>query len=482
MKKRIYIIWSVLLAIALNSCELDIDPTNAVSSDIVFDNAGNAEKVLNGTWGYLMDTYFTYQNPGWSSVLLTSDAMANDVAVQPGKYGYLVHYSFTNITATNSTTGRGIWTLAYKVIDNTNHLITKIDGVPGDGAIKARIKAQAYALRGYVYLNLATWYAHSYAYDPGAACVPIYTEPSTSSSEGAARSTVREVYQRAEDDLLEAYNALGSYTRDARHKFDRNVVAGILARLYLQKNQWNDAQRYAAEAHKDYAWMSRADYLSGFNDRSNNEWIWGHGQTPDQSTASYGFHFKDLSSESSYYYSFMADPHFQSFFDSSDIRSELFEWDVKRYLGGLMYKKFKFRPDNTGDIVLMRKAELVLIEAEALAEQGELAQAIAKLNELRLQRGANTPNLSDLSKEALVEEILIERRKELWGEGFGLYDLKRRQKPVTRVAATGQVPGTNIDIKGHTVLRFPNNTDFTANSPYYLFAIPDSEVTNNPNL
>ncbi|WP_245542062.1 hypothetical protein [Proteiniphilum acetatigenes] len=90
MKKRIYIIWSILLAIGLNSCDLDIDPTDAVSSDIVFDNAGNAEKVLNGTWAYLMDTYTTYQNPGWSSVLLTSDAMANDVAVQPGKYGYLV--------------------------------------------------------------------------------------------------------------------------------------------------------------------------------------------------------------------------------------------------------------------------------------------------------------------------------------------------------------------------------------------------------
>lgn len=482
MKKRIYIIWSILFAISLNSCELDIDPTNAVSSDIVFDNAGNAEKVLNGTWAYLMDTYFTYQNPGWSSVLLTSDAMSNDVAIQPGKYGYLAHYSFTNITATNSTTGRGVWTIAYKVIDNTNHLITKLDDVPGDSGLKSRIKAQAYALRGYIYLNLATFYTHAYVYDPNAACVPIYTEPSTSTTEGAPRSSVQQVYQRAEEDLLEAYNALGSYSRDAKHKFDRNVVAGILARLYLQKNQWSEAQKYAEEAHKDYAWMSKVDYLSGFNERSNSEWIWGHGQTPDQSTSSYSFHFKDLSSQSSYYYSFMADPHFRSFFDSNDVRSELFEWDVTRYLGGLMYKKFKFRPDNTGDIVLMRKAELVLIEAEAFAEQDELSLAIDKLNELKQQRGANTPDLSGLSKEQLVEEILIERRKELWGEGFGLYDLKRRQKPIERTASTGVVPGTEITVKGHTVLKFPDNKDFIANSPYYLFAIPELETTNNPNL
>lgn len=482
MKKQLYILWSVLLAISLNACDLDIDPTNAVSSDIVFDNANNAEKVLNGTWGYLMDTYFTYQNPGWQSLLLASDAMSNDVAVQPGKYGYLAHYSFTNITATNSTTARGIWTMAYRVIDNANHLITKIDDLPGDGTLKTRVKAQAYALRGYIYLNLATYYAHAYAYDPDAASVPIYTEPSSSFTEGAARSPVEEVYRQAEEDLLEAYGALDSYTRDAKHKIDRNVVAGILARLYLQKNQWEEAQAYAEEAHEGYGWMSRTDYLSGFNDRSNSEWIWGHGQSPDQATSSYGFHFKDVSSGSSYYYSFMADPHFQSFFDSNDVRSELFEWDVTRYLGGLMYKKFRFRPDNTADIVLMRKAELVLIEAEALAELDQPEQAIAKLNELRQQRGADRPDLSGLSKEELVEEILVERRKELFGEGFGLYDIKRRQKPVERAAATGLVPGTDITVKGHTVLRFPNGDPFTANSPYYLFAIPDLEVTNNPNL
>ena len=65
---------------------------------------------------------------------------------------------------------------------------------------------------------------------------------------------------------------------------------------------------------------------------------------------------------------------------------------------------------------------------------------------------------------------------------FGLYDLKRRQLPVQRTAASGLVPGTDITIKGHTVLRFPDMTEFTANSPYYLLAIPESEFTNNPNL
>lgn len=484
MKKNIIITLLLGVGIAFNSCDLDTDPTNAVSNTLVFDNAVNAEKVLNGTWSYLMDTYFTYQNPGWSSLLLASDAIANDVALQPGKYGYLAHYQLTNITATNSTTGRGIWTLAYKTIDNVNHLIAKIDEVPGDVALKKRIKAQAYALRGYIYLNLGTFYAHAYSLDPEALCVPIYTEPSTSTTEGVSRSTVKQVYQQAEDDLLSAYELIGDYKRDAKHKIDKKVISAVLARLNLQKNNWGEAQRYAEEASNGYLWMSEIQYQEGFNDISNGEWIWGHGQQPDQSTASYGFHFKDVSSSSSYYYSFMADPYFKEYFDEGDIRFSLFEWDTQRYKGGLMYKKFRFRSDNTADIVLIRKSEMVLIQAEALAEQNKLSEAIDLLNELRAQRKAAQKDLSALSKDALVEEILIERRKELWGEGFGLYDIKRRQKSLERKAVPLNllVPGTEIPVKGHTVLRFPDGEDFAVNSAYYIFAIPETEQTTNPNL
>lgn len=262
------------------------------------------------------------------------------------------------------------------------------------------------------------------------------------------------------------------------------MIAGILARLYLQKSDWVNAHKYAKEAHTGYVWMSGTDYLAGFNNTSNSEWIWGHGQTTDQNTASYSFNFLDVSSESSYYYSFMADPYFKDLFDENDIRSRLFEWDTKRYKGGLMYKKFRFRADKTADITLMRKAEMVLIEAEALAEQDQLSQAIAKLNELRSTRGANTPDLSAFTKEQLIEEILIERRKELFGEGFGLYDIKRRRKSVERKEATGKVPDIDVSIKGHTVLRLPTNppTAFAPDSPYYIFAIPSNEETNNPNL
>lgn len=489
MKKITSWILAFLTTAALfSSCNLDVDPTNAVDSGLVYESTEQADKVLNGAWKYLWDTYNSYQNPGWTCLLLTSDAMGQDVALQPGKYGYLAHYSFTSMSASDARTVGAVWALAYKTIDNTNNLITKIEGVPGEASQKSRIKAQAQALRGYLYLNLATFYAFSYETDSLAPAVPIYTEPSTRDTEGKPRSPLHAVYKQAETDLLAAFDALDGYQRGGKkHAIDQAVTAGLLARLYLQTNRWQQAQAFAHKAQQGLGWMAREEYLKGFNDCNNAEWLWGHGQTGEQNVASYSFNYKDVSSEAAGYYSFMADPYFKDLFqnDSNDIRFGLFEWDLTRFAGGLMYKKFRFRPNTTADIVLMRKAELVLIEAEAYAEQGRLADAVERLNELRAQRGAATPDLTPLGKQQLIAEILIERRKELFGEGFALSDLLRRQQAVVRkaVPANTLVPGTtHTKVQGHTVTKLPDGTDFVKNSPYYLFSIPDTEWTNNPNL
>ena len=512
MKKTLYIFISAILSLSICSCDLDTMPTNSVAADLALANAENAEKVLNGTWSYLMDTYQSYANPGWSCVLLNSDAMGNDVAMQPGKYGYLTAYRFNSMNQPGATAAWSPWWFAYKTIDNCNGIITTIDNLDGDATLKQRVKAQALALRGYMYFSLATHYQFNYQVNPNAKCVPIYTTPTTGESEPQPQSTVQEVYIRASTDLTDAYTLFDgmTYTRDKKHKIDKEVVAGILARLYLTKgDEWVNAEKYAGLAQAKTKWMSKEAYHAGFNDNTNDEWIWGHGQQPDQDQASYSFHFRDVVSSAAYYYSFMADPYFKDFFikeitpapandtiyDTGDTRYDLFEWDVARFKGGLMYKKFLFRSNMTGDIVLMRKAEMVLIQAEALAEQGQLTPAIAKLNELRTERGAATPDLSSLSKQDLIEEILIERRKELWGEGFSLTDILRRQKaverkvyPTTHLHINGVPQYTDKDkttkmyIQGHTTVKKPDGSNFSVNDPIYLFVIPNNEINYNPNI
>jgi len=83
-------------------------------------------------------------------------------------------------------------------------------------------------------------------------------------------------------------------------------------------------------------------------------------------------------------------------------------------------------------MVLMRASEMYLIEAEGLA-YSDLAQAKNVLLTFQQQRDPAATLSTAATTEAFVEEVLIERRKELYGEiGTDYYDLKRYQKPMLR--------------------------------------------------
>lgn len=476
--------------------ELTTTPTTSVPESLIYGTAENIETVLNGTWSYMNDTYFTYANPGYSSILRTSDVMGGDIAIITNKYGYRDAYEYT--LANNQTRLGAFWTILYRVINNTNNIISKIDASTGTAEKKAQIKGQAYALRANSYLNLVTYYQFNYQVNPQAKAVPVYIEPSSATTDGNPKSTVEQVYQLIISDLTEAEKLLLSYQRPAtaKYKINIDVVNGLLARTYLNMGKWDLAAQHALEAKKNYPYMTEADYSTGFNELKNGEWIWGHGQRPDQSTASYSFHFLDTSSPSAYYYSFMADPNFQKLFDSHDIRAKLFLWDgLPSREGYLRYQKFKFRADQTADIVFMRASEMTLIAAESYARNVELSKAVEQLNSLRAARNADPFVLISQTKDQVIEAVLMERRKELWGEGFALSDILRTQTAVVRQPALGndgkplQVTvitpnGTSkvVAAKQHTTLRFPDGSAFKANSPYYLFSVPLTEINNNPNI
>ena len=98
------------------------------------------------------------------------------------------------------------------------------------------------------------------------------------------------------------------------------------------------------------------------------------------------------------------------------------------------------------------------------------------------------------TKEQVIDEILMERRRELWGEGFGITDVLRNQKAVERMALSEDMQKTEVDCwqeggsfakrnpLGHWFLNFPDGKAFSANSSYYLYAIPEKEINANPNL
>lgn len=501
MKNNLYkiLIGFVLTAVLLSSCSLDTNPADAVEEEEVFKTTSGNEKVLNGTWGYLMETFYTYANPGFGAILRTNDAMGSDVVLNT-RYGFSSHYGFTALYGKGGTNTHS-WNLTYKTINNTNNIIDKIDEATGNDTDKKRIKAQALALRGFMYLHLASGYAFAVDKDPNAPTAPIYLKPTTKDSQPVSKATVSELYKQSVADLEEALILIpDNYRRDQKYKIDKQVILGILSRAALYSREWEKAKKYSDELLEanDYL-MAEEEYKAGFNDINNREWIWGHPQTPDQSDASYQFNFLDVTSPESYYFSFNADPYFKDLFDDGDYRKSMISWapDPGRAvengnLAWMRYAKFKFKAGQIADIVLMRTSEIYLINAEAKARLGD-GDAINKLNALKQARHAEAA--SGLAGQELINEIWIERRKELFGEGFSLIDLIRNQQSVVRRAypqdkmvdyeyedENGVIQTKKLLPQGHRVLNFPDQSEFTANSPYYLYRIPDVEERENGNL
>jgi hypothetical protein len=109
---------------------------------------------------------------------------------------------------------------------------------------------------------------------------------------------------------------------------------------------------------------------------------------------------------------------------------------------------------------------MYLIEAEAKARAGQDGAAATALFTLAKQRDPNYV-LSTNTGQALIDEIMVQRRVELWGEGFRFYDLKRLNLPLDR---TGSNHITSLAV----VFNVP------AGDKSWEYLIPQQEINTNP--
>ena len=209
---------TLFLAAGCSSSFLDTDPTDAVSSEKV-PVPENAEALVNGAWYNLFDYSSTYANIGYRALQCQDDMMASDVVSRP-KYGFNSSYQFNDVAISSNNRTEFAWYLMYKTIDNCNTAIS----IKGDSEELRRAQGQALALRAFCYLHLVQHYQFTYLKDKDAPCVPVYTEPSNSSTVPKGKSTVAQVYQLIFDDLTLAKDYLKNYVRSGdNQKFKPNV-------------------------------------------------------------------------------------------------------------------------------------------------------------------------------------------------------------------------------------------------------------------
>ena len=476
MKKFIYTIAAAAALMSAVSCEdfLTTNPTTAVSDADVFTSTQGAQAALSGCYNLL---FFGYggsrpDTQGYMMHMISNDTCGDDIIVDGGWYGY--DYNHWGHQRGDIFKSSGIWNYYYPLINNLNSVIAYTPAIEGGiQETKDAILGQALAMRGWAYFQLIQTFQQTYALAaprnmPG---VPVYTEPSSDQTEGKGRGTINETYEQILADLGQAEKLLAGFSRTQKNHFDLSVVEGLLSRVYLEMNDWSKAEAYANKVLAKYPLTTNEQWYAGFNDAGTSSWVWGqltdteHILEGDAAYAPFAFWTNYITRNGDDLWSFncfFLNDKFVEMFDADDIRAKQFH--LVASTGYYMSDKFYDTPDLTGDYVFMRADEMLLNKAEALAQQGKEAEALAALNELRALRGAS---LSQKGGKALLDDIYAERRKELYGEGFAWFDLRREQKPLLREGMHNS---------------FSGGKPIPANSWRFVYQIPTTEILNNPNI
>lgn len=485
MKKLVYFITVVLILIVYSGCDkdfLDIDPEVGATEEQITNSFDGALTVLNGAYTDINHQAGVTRFP--TSVRSYIMSMNNDVvikgtgAVTTRRDGYTFQISrdFDGIFGSKS-----IYDLFYKVIGISNVLIKRAENIPNaTEKQKNYILGQAYALRAWSYFYLVRLYNKTWDGHQTDKSVPLILSIDYTNL-FPTRSTVGEVYNQIKSDLDSAVVALGN-TIDRMNKshIDLKTAKGIYANVALHMQEYVTAARLANEAKAGISLMDSSAYMSGFKNIDNPEWMWGFNQSNHDVNQTVISHLdftipNHSSARNNVYYTIS-----KSLWDQmadGDVRKNTFDIDASNApnytFNTIAFGQLKFRAlgrDSTHNL-MMRAAEMYLIEAEALANIPRLEAAKDVLEELVQARYPGYQRSNANNTLALTNEILLERRKEFFIElGQVYFDIKRHKKGINRISATISTPYEH-DPQVARVLTLPTESDDLD------FKIPASELS-----
>ena len=411
---------------------------------------------------------------GYGSLMHVRDVMGEDMVVPETGYDWYSGW------ANNANLGIGyrysemVWRTLFYGIDKLNTLIPTIEKRNYKVDV-ANYLGAALAQRAMLYLDAARMYeflendkvdaVNEAGNNVSGLTFPILNEPWLYPyPTGVVRATRSEMADFLRQQLDEAEQLLEDASSSDKLLANLNVVYGLKARLNMWLGDYEQAQMYAERVigQGGYTPLTRDEWLSttrGFNDRTVSSWMWA--LRNDYKILNYqwvSFCCNETSGDAYYTgagaYTLMGRSIYDRMSDT-DFRKLSFKAPSGSSLAGQEphlddgifeklpnYASLKFRPGQGSitdvwdaaevDIPLMRVEEMQFIVMEALAQRGEIEAARGRLTDFMKQyRDASyTCELTD--KDELIDEIFLQKRIELWGEGQNFFDYKRLNKPVTR--------------------------------------------------
>ena len=449
-----------MVIVGCNKEFLETKPSTSVSERDVYSDVTTAKGVVNSVYKQMnswSSRFGSASTSGWHCAQLVRDCMGPDVCIV--KSWYVAETTYSSYNPSNSRVAF-MWWECYSAINNLNNVLFNMDELSGTDADKNLLRGEALALRGWCYFELIQTHQHTYAIASHMPGIPIYTEPSTAETKGNPRATVEEVYQQILSDLTTALPLIQG-NRLSKMYFNKDVVNAVLAKVYLTMENWSLAIDHARAAKANYPLMSAEEWMSGFK-VDNNEWIWSQinttDETPDWGCAGNMLGWKTGGSEAGWRISSAL----VSEYSDTDIRKSLIEDDGTGFYANGKWENI-VDPIHTADYPFIRSAEMYLIEAEALAKSNKESEARTALFAIQ-QRVDPAATMSTASGQDLIDEILMEKRKEFWGEGVYFRDMLRNQLTLVRDANHRQ------------------DLQLDANSWRFIYPIPESEIQINESI
>lgn len=483
---------ALLMAGTMTACDQlaldEAEPTNSISLDETLSSRAGFEGLIISMYDRLQGTALYGQQ-----YMLYPDALADNVQLVPGSSTN----RYPNVVANAPFTHLGGYGGLYSTINEANNIIADIEDLQLDlppeqaQAVRDKIRGEALFLRGLAYFDLV----RIYSYMPGSIDgrerevggfelgVPLRLEPTRSEPQEIPRvSDQNQIYDRVISDFADAETLLegNAQAPSAPSRITSAGAAAYLSRVHLYLTNWEQAEQTATRALDKLGTL--ANNPGVVDSRSGNfEGAWKASTYPGSifelsmtqglDATGGGSALQDLTFffGSNFAYEVLPSADVRAIYDSTDARTSLFATDpddnvyLEKYSGTIAI--------NTDRIPLFRVAELYLNRAEARAQQESFSDARDDLDFIRVRRGLSEID-SDVTGQALVDEILEERRREFLFEGKRFFDLKRYALPIQKATdapipySDGPLSRTRLVLAPIPTGEVQSNTEVVQNPGY----------------
>jgi starch-binding outer membrane protein, SusD/RagB family len=469
MKNKVikFAIAAFLLIGGLTACKKDKlfeEPHNAFSDVVAYSSPARIDASAIGMYDALQNiNYFG------GRVLVYADQRGLDISAPNSYFGQM---GFFTTLQPNDGTVAGAWQGGYRTIYQANLFLKSF--LP-HASLVTQAKADQYVgeakfIRALCYFYLVNMWAQPYQFTadashPGVPLVLDAADDPFSTSNNIPRSTVKQVYDQMEADLLDAELKLPATASDAYTKVTRATkgsARALLSRLYLFKGDYAKTITYADAVINSGSYSLNADPQTTFQPPySTNESIFSvamsGGDNPNTNN-SIGQHYgaggrADISVSTDY-------------IAMMNIATD------KRYLNlvtksGGIYYTLKYPGLTTDFVPVTRYPEILLNKAEALARLSSGVDANALSLLMMVRNRSNAGVVTPVTKQDLIDAIVKERRIELAFEGFGILDLNRLKLDIPAHGLVSAIPsGSNLRVLPIPKYDLDINTNLVQNPGY----------------